>query len=155
MGCGNIAEENQQPSKDAVAEYPNCFGCGHENPIGLRLDLRLVGDRLQASFTPQEVHQGWPGTVHGGIITALLYEIMENLMYRQGMITMMRGMEAQLRSPATIGKELLVESWLGERSGREISVRSELKDEDGRLIAQGIASLVVLNQEQIDRLGIQ
>ena len=64
---------------------------------------------MRASFTPQDAHQGWPGTVHGGIITALLYEIMENLMYRQGTITMMRGMEAKLRSPASVGKELLVE----------------------------------------------
>ena len=153
MGRGNITEENRQSNSNPVAEYPNCFGCGQDNPIGLRLDLRLEGDRLRADFTPQEVHQGWPGTVHGGIITALLYEIMENLMYRQGTITMMRGMEALLRSPASVGKKLLVESWLEERSGREISIRSELKDEDGRLIAQGTASLVVLNQEQIDRLG--
>ena len=154
MGLGNITEENQKPIMEPIAEYPNCFGCGQDNPIGLRLDLRLEGDRLRSSFTPQEVHQGWPGTVHGGIITALLYEIMENLMYRQGTITMMRGMEARLRSPASIGKKLLIESWLEERSGRELSVRSELKDEDGRLIAQGTASLIALNQDQIKRLGL-
>ncbi|MDP6453743.1 MAG: PaaI family thioesterase, partial [SAR202 cluster bacterium] len=122
--------------------------------IGLRLDLRLEGDRLRASFTPQEAHQGWPGTVHGGIITALLYEIMENLMYRQGTTTMMRGMETKLRSPASVGKKLLVEAWLKSQEGRELTVHSELKDADGKLIAQGTASLVVLNQEQIDRLGL-
>ena len=109
---------------------------------------------MRASFTPQDAHQGWPGTVHGGIITALLYEIMENLMYRQGTITMMRGMEAKLRSPASVGKELLVEAWLEERAERELSVQSELKDVDGKLIAQGSASLVVLNREQIDRMGL-
>lgn len=136
MGHGNIAEEH------ALTEYPNCFGCGQANPIGLRLNPWLGGDRLRASFTPQEVHQGWPGTVHGGIITALLYEIMENLMYKQGTITMMRGMEAKLRSPASVGKKLLAESWLEERSGRELSVHSELTDEDGKLISQGSASLL-------------
>ena len=148
MGHGNIAEEH------ALTEYPNCFGCGQDNPIGLRLNLWLEGDRLRASFTPQEVHQGWPGTVHGGIITALLYEIMENLMYKQGTITMMRGMEAKLRSPASVGKKLLAESWLEERSGRELSVHSELTDEDGKLISQGSCIPVVLSQEQIDRMDI-
>ena len=101
---------------------------------------------MRASFTPQEVHQDWPGTVHGRIITALLY--------KQGTITMMRGMEAKLGSPASVGKNLLAESWLEERSGRELSVHSELTDEDGKLIAQGSASLVVLSQEQIDRMGM-
>ena len=148
MGRGNIAEEH------ALTEYPNCFGCGQDNPIGLRLNLWLEGDRLRASFTPQEVHQGWPGTVHGGIITALLYEITENLMYKQGTITMMRGMESKLGSPASVVKNLLAESWLEERSGRELSVHSELTDEDGKVFAQGSASLVVLSQEQIDRMGV-
>ena len=84
--------------------------------------------------------------MHGRIITALLY--------KQGTITMMRGMEAKLGSPASVGKNLLAESWLEERSGRELSVHSELTDEDGKLIAQGAASLVVLSQEQIDRMGM-
>ena len=75
-------------------------------------------------------------------------------MYKQGTITMMRGMEAKLGSPASVGKNLLAESWLEERSGRELSVHNELTDEDGKLIAQGSASLVVLSQEQIDRMGI-
>ena len=103
---------------------------------------------MRASFTPQEVHKDWPETVHGRIITALLY--------KQGTITitMMRGMEAKLGPPASVGKKLLAESWLEERSGRELSVHSELTDEDGKLIAQGSASLVVLSQEQIDRKGM-
>ena len=109
---------------------------------------------MRASFTPQEVRQDWPETVHGRIITALLYEIMENLMYKQGTITMMRGMEAKVGSPASVGKKLLAESWLEERSGRELSVHNELTDEDGKLIAQGSVSLVVLSQEQIDRMGM-
>jgi acyl-coenzyme A thioesterase PaaI-like protein len=154
LGRGNITKERQQPITNPIKEYPDCFGCGQDNPIGLRLNLRLEGDRLKSSFVPKKAHEGWPGTVLGGIITALLYEIMENLMYRQGAITMMRGMEARLRSPASVGKKLLIESWMEQRSGREISVHSELKDEDGKLIAQGKASLVELNQDQIERLGI-
>ena len=55
---------------------------------------------------------------------------------------MMRGMESKLGSPASVVKNLLAESWLEERSGRELSVHSELTDEDGKLIAQGSASLL-------------
>ena len=67
---------------------------------------------------------------------------------------MMRGMESKLGSPASVGKNLLAESWLEERSGRELSVHSELTDEDVKVFAQGSASLVVLSQEQIDQMGV-
>ena len=59
-------------------KYPNCFGCGESNPIGLRLKYRREGDRLRTEFMPGDDHQGWPGIVHGGIIASLLYEVMEN-----------------------------------------------------------------------------
>ena len=55
---------------------------------------------------------------------------------------MMRGMESKLGSPASVVKNLLAESWLEERSGRELSVHSELTNEEGKLIAQGSASLL-------------
>lgn len=67
---------------------------------------------------------------------------------------MMRGMESKLGSPASVVKNLLAESWLEERSRRELSVHSELTDEDGKVFAQGSASLVVLSQEQIDQMGV-
>jgi len=44
---------------------------------------------------------------------------MENLMYKQGTITMMRDMKAKLRFPTFVGTKLLAESWLEERSKRE------------------------------------
>ena len=67
-----------------VREFPHCFECGPQYPFGLKLELRLEGDELETEFVPGEEHGGWPGTVHGGIITGLLYEVMENLPYHQG-----------------------------------------------------------------------
>ena len=48
-----------------------------------------------------EHHQGWPGIVHGGIISSLLYEVMENWPYMNGTVTMMRSMDTRLRKPAS------------------------------------------------------
>lgn len=79
---------------------------------------------------------------------------MENLPYHQGTVAMMRGMDARLKAPAKVGQELLVESWLEGRSGREITVQGQLLAPDGSLIAQGTASLVALDRKQAQRLGI-
>lgn len=136
-------------------KYPNCFGCGESNPIGLRLKYRREGDRLRTEFMPGDVHQGWPGIVHGGIITTLLYEVMENFPYYQGIKAMMRGMETRFRRPASTGEIIVATSWLSETEGREISVLGALNGQDGRVIAEGKAGLMALREDQIERLGIQ
>ena len=127
--------------------HPNCFGCGDENPHGLQLEMTIEGGELSAAFTPALHHQGWPGIVHGGIISALLYEVMENWTYLNGMVTMMRSMNTRLIAPAKVGRPIRATSWLVSREGREICVSSKLQS-DGRIVAEGRASLVELDERR-------
>src|SRR5437762_54292 len=53
-----------------------CFVCGQQNPLGLKLRLETDGTSVQAQFTPEVVHVGFKGIVHGGIISTLLDELM-------------------------------------------------------------------------------
>ena len=140
------------PQHKPEQKYPNCFGCGQENPIGLRLRYRHEGDALVTEFTPGDEHEGWRGIVHGGIIATLLYEVMENFAYRNGTVAMMRDMQTRFRSPAKIGEPIVAIARLGERTGREMSVSATLTQD--KLIAEGSAQLVALSQEQMKRLGI-
>jgi len=59
-----------------VEKQPNsrmCFLCGIENPISLHLHFYTDGEgRCIARFRPKPEHQGYPGHLHGGIISALL-----------------------------------------------------------------------------------
>ena len=34
------------------------------------------GQELHSEFTPLDQHEGYPGIVHGGVISSLLYEVM-------------------------------------------------------------------------------
>jgi acyl-coenzyme A thioesterase PaaI-like protein len=137
-----------------VKEYPDCFGCGSSNPIGLRLTHHMEGDHLVTEFVPGEDHQGWPGITHGGIITTLLYEVLENFPYHRGVVTMMKSMDTRFRRPAETGKGLVARSWLVDESDRTMNVSASLSSEDGELIAEGDAVLVVLSQNQKNRLGL-
>ena len=136
------AEQSPSPQR-----YPNCFGCGDENPHGLRLNMEMKDGKLRADFMPMPHHQGWPGTVHGGIISTLLYEIMENWTYRHGIVTMMRSMDIRLRSPATVGRTIRATSWKESREGREISVAAKLQSQ-GKTVAEGSACLVELDERR-------
>ena len=131
-----------------------CFGCGGSNEAGLRLKLGMQGERLSAEFLPGQEHQGWPGVVHGGIIASLLYELLENYGYYQGVTTMMSNMETRYRRPAPVGARLLASSWLVDRSARRMSVAATLTDGSLRLIAEGKANLVVLSAQQRSKLGL-
>ena len=115
--------------------------------------MKIDGEYLTTEFTPQRRHEGWPGIVHGGIIAAVLYEVMENWPYLNGVTTMMRGMNTRLITPARIGETLQAVSWLSERDGRNLSVCSQLT-RVGRTVAEGTASLVELSPEQRRRIGI-
>ena len=134
------------------AACPNCFGCGADNSIGLRLQYRREGDVLVTEFMPGDEHEGWHGIVHGGIITTLLYEVMENFAYLNGTVAMMRDMNTRFRSPAKTGERITATARLEEHLGRRMSVTATL--EQDKLIAEGSAQLVALRQEQIKRLGI-
>jgi acyl-coenzyme A thioesterase PaaI-like protein len=61
---------------DIMEKQPNsrmCFLCGIENPIGLKLKFYTDDEgRCIARFRPRPEHQGYPGQLHGGIISALL-----------------------------------------------------------------------------------
>jgi acyl-coenzyme A thioesterase PaaI-like protein len=50
-----------------------CFVCGIENSIGLHLHFYTDAEgRCITRFQPRQEHQGFPGQLHGGIISTLL-----------------------------------------------------------------------------------
>lgn len=137
-----------------LKSYPNCYGCGSDNPVGLKLRYRNEGEMVVTDFVPLEEHQGWPGITHGGIIASVLYEVMENYTYQNGIIAMMRGMETRFRKPIITGQPITARSWLVEESGRILKVAGSLTTTDDVLLAQGNAELMLLNEDQIKKLGI-
>jgi acyl-coenzyme A thioesterase PaaI-like protein len=54
----------------------SCFCCGESNPLGFRFDLAQSGDVVETRFSFKPEYCGFPGVVHGGLITAALDELM-------------------------------------------------------------------------------
>lgn len=53
-----------------------CFVCGESNPAGLKLRFHSDGKEVTTQFTPGIHHAGFRDTVHGGLLSTLLDEIM-------------------------------------------------------------------------------
>ncbi len=52
-----------------------CFGCGPENPMGLKLKFFREGDRVTTECMPTKWWSGQPGVVNPGIVYAVLIDV--------------------------------------------------------------------------------
>jgi uncharacterized protein (TIGR00369 family) len=122
-----------------------CFGCGADNPIGLRLKFTVDARRrtAEASFTPREEHQGYAGLTHGGLIATLLDEAMLKLCWELGIPAVTARLEAELKRPAPIGEELVVRGRVVRDGGRVIRAEAEVRNAAGELVATGRSTAVV------------
>ena len=126
--------------------FTRCWGCGIDNPIGLKLKFKRDGDVARAEFTPGEDHQGWPGYVHGGIINALLDEAVAYPAYYAGYYCVTAKMEARFKKSAAPGQRLLITSRISTMRDKVLEAEAEVKLDDGTLIAQGKATLFIMEK---------
>lgn len=116
-----------------------CFACGPKNPIGLKLDFELKDDVVETKFTPQEVHQGFTGIMHGGLISTLLDEVMANVLYLQEIKAVTAKMEVKFRKPIKIGRELTTTGWIERKKRRTIDTAAKIINQDGEKVAEAEA----------------
>jgi len=60
----------------ALPHTRSCFVCGECNPIGMKLRFVTDGRFVLTRFVPSPEHIGLKQTVHGGIVSTLLDEMM-------------------------------------------------------------------------------
>jgi hypothetical protein len=66
---------NAEMLNQALLPHNVCFGCGHENPDGLHIEIYRDADhpdRLKGIFRPDSHMAGFPGITHGGVIYTAL-----------------------------------------------------------------------------------
>lgn len=65
----------KQKVKNKQNNSKMCFVCGMKNSLGLKASFyELDNDELVAIFTPKDIHQSYPGRLHGGIASTILDE---------------------------------------------------------------------------------
>jgi acyl-coenzyme A thioesterase PaaI-like protein len=129
-----------------------CYACGDLNPIGLHLDFRVEGEWAIATFVARREHQGYPGFVHGGVVGALLDEAMGWATYGRGIWAITGKMEMRFRAIVPIGEVLEVRARIARDRGRSLNVVAELRDSNGKLLAEGDGLFFRVDGEQARRI---
>ena len=83
-------------------DYGRCFVCGPRNENGLRLRFERDGDAVTTSYKASDHHQGFPGVLHGGVVSALLDEVMSRVSVVEGRWTQTARMEVRFRRPVPV-----------------------------------------------------
>jgi acyl-coenzyme A thioesterase PaaI-like protein len=134
--------------QDGFKRQPNsrhCFVCGLESPVGLKLRFSDNGiDEVRAVFTVNDVYQGYPGVVHGGVVAAMLDEAAG----RTVMITdpnrfmMTAKIEIKYRQPVPTEQPLTLVGHLTKDRGRVAQAHGEVRLPDGSVAAEADLMLI-------------
>jgi acyl-coenzyme A thioesterase PaaI-like protein len=138
-----------------MEKQPNsrmCFVCGIENPIGLKLKFYTDDEgRCVARFWPKPEHQGFPGQLHGGIISTLLDETMGRLLTPKNVWAMTGRLEIKFRKPVPMDQELTIVGELTRSRSRAYEARGELQLADGTALVEGSGVYIRIPDEIIER----
>jgi len=137
-----------QPSVDMNKELEMCFACGQKNPIGLKLKFGWDGRVARAEFTPNKLHQGWVGVVHGGIISCLLDEAMSYAALFSGASSLTATMQTRFRRPLQIDEPLTITASLTKKTRKLVEAKAEMSLRDGTVVADSAATMFVIGQRR-------
>lgn len=125
-----------------------CYACGDLNPKGLHLEFDMDGDWSVATFVAQQEHQGYPGYVHGGLVTTLLDEAMGWATFGKGIWALTGKLETRFREIVPTNELLTVRGRIEKDRGRTLEVVAELRDNDGKLLADSRSLMFRATGEQ-------
>ena len=138
-----------------MEKQPNsrmCFVCGIENPIGLKLKFYTDDEgRCVARFRPRPEHQGFPGHLHGGIISTLLDETMGRVLAQRNVWAMTGRLEIRFSKPVPLDQELTIVGELSRSRTRAYEAKGEIRLSDGTMLVKGTGVYVRIPEEAVDR----
>lgn len=123
-----------------------CFACGVRNERGLHMEFRREGARAVCDYTPCEYQQGYPGRMHGGIVTTLIDEAMGWAVYGAQQWGATARLSVRFRRPVLLDQRLRIEAWVTNNRSRLMELRAEMRDEAGALLADGEGTFMKLDE---------
>lgn len=117
-----------------------CFVCGRQNPVGLKLTFYEDDEahEVRVDFTVPEEYQGYPGVVHGGIVSAILDEVSGRaVMMADGEERLMATLRlsVRFRRPTPTETPLVAVGWVRRIGGIGAKVAGEIRLADGTVTA--------------------
>jgi acyl-coenzyme A thioesterase PaaI-like protein len=133
-------------------DYGQCFVCGPNNLSGLRLRFARDGDSVKTKFRGGLQHQGFPGRIHGGVITALLDEVMSRVSLLEGIWTMTARIDIRFRNPVAVNEDVTVVGCKSNNRRGIWKVRGSVILDDGSTAAEAVGTFLEVPDETLAKI---
>jgi uncharacterized protein (TIGR00369 family) len=117
-----------------------CFCCGPDNPHGLHLEIVYPAKgTAEASLVVDPRYAGWKGITHGGLISAVLDEMMAHACISSGAKTVTAEMTTRFLKAVPVGSRIRVTGSVTSERGRLMTTEGKLYDAEGAVAAEATA----------------
>jgi len=103
----------REPTTEAFEAHPHCVVCGRHHPFGLHLRFTLLEDgSVQTAFDCSETFQGYPGVLHGGVVSSLLDGAMTNCLFAHGEQAVTGELQVRFSKPVVTEQKARIRAWI-------------------------------------------
>ena len=107
-------------------EYNNCFACGRENPVGLKVLQQRADGCSRLTWSPDSLYEGYRNVIHGGIVSTLLDEAMAYAALSLVKNCATAEMQVRFHKPVSTTGEVVIEGRVIDRRGRVVRTEARL-----------------------------
>ena len=130
-----------------------CFVCGEKNDFGLHAKFYETDvNELVALINPSELHQGYPGRMHGGLTATILDETIARSI-GNGKEEQIWGVTLELktkfRKPVPLGQELKIVGRVTNEGSRSFEGTGEIVLQNGEIAVTAEGKYLKVNIEKI------
>lgn len=135
-----------------------CFVCGLKNPFGLKASFYVSETKeLIAVFKPREVHQSYPGRLHGGIASAILDETIGRAIlnhYENEVWGVTIELNVKFKKPIPLNEELKVIGRITKNESRIFEGTGEIILPNGQIAVEAWGKYLKVPLEKITGFDI-
>ena len=106
----------------------HCFACGTLNATGMGLVLHVEPRRAWTDLVLEQRFEGWDGIAHGGILCAVLDEVMAWSLVAEDNWGLTARMSVEFRKPVEIGRAIRAEGWITRSRRRIVDTAARIVD---------------------------
>ncbi|THB80264.1 MAG: PaaI family thioesterase [Desulfobacteraceae bacterium] len=134
----------------------NCFGCGKDNPTGLKMTFESNSTKVRSRVTVPEHMRGWNNIVHGGILSTICDEIMAwSAIYLTRKFILTRNLNITFLKPVIIETELTATGMIKTQSSERHAILSgEIRNPEGERVTACEGEFILFSEEQFRPLNI-
>jgi uncharacterized protein (TIGR00369 family) len=138
-----------------LPSYDSCYVCGRNHPRGLR--IRFYTDekgQALAAFRPETTQTGYDDIVHGGVVSALLDELIGwSVSLRTGLLAYTAELTVRFVKPIHATVDYLASSRTLKGHGKLWEAEGEVTDDSGEVFARGRGKYFLLSRKETDEVA--